>query len=84
MAIESAVMALGFQIFWPELLFIDRVGLAFILCVLTGMLISRLQGAGEQLGAIDYERVDTSTTPDFNLASVVVDLMLTVLNAVWW
>lgn len=84
MAIESAVMALGFQIFWPELLFIDRVGLAFILCVLTGMLISRLQGAGEQLGAIDYERVDTSTTPGFNLASVVVDLMLTMLNAVWW
>ncbi len=83
-AIGSAVLSLGFKIFWPALPFIDRVGLAFILCVLTGMLISRLQGAGEQPGAIDYERVDTSTTTGFSLASLVVALMLTALYTVWW
>jgi SSS family solute:Na+ symporter len=83
-AIGSAVLSLGFKIFWPALPFIDRVGLAFVLCVLTGMLISRLQGAGEQPGAINYGEVDTSTTANFNLASLVITLMLTGLYVTWW
>ena len=83
-AIGSAVLSLGFKIFWPSLPFIDRVGLAFILCVIIGMLISGLQGAGTQPGAINYKEVDTSTTTHFNLASLVVALMLTGLYATWW
>ena len=83
-AIGSAVLSLGFKIFWPALPFIDRVGLAFVLCVLIGILISRLQGAGEQPGAINYREVDTSTTTNFNLASLVIALMLTGLYATWW
>ena len=83
-AIGSAVLSLGFKIFWPSLPFIDRVGLAFILCVAIGMLISRLQGAGAQPGAIIYKEVDTSTTTHYNLASLVIALMLTGLYATWW
>jgi SSS family solute:Na+ symporter len=83
-AIGSAVLSLGFKIFWPSLPFIDRVGLAFILCVIIGMLISRLQGAGAQPGAINYKEVDTSTTTHFNLASLVIALMLIGLYATWW
>jgi SSS family solute:Na+ symporter len=83
-AIGSAVLSLGFKILWPALPFIDRVGLAFLLCVTIGMLISHLQGAREQDGAIDYSRVDTSTTVAFNLASIVIALMLTALYTIWW
>jgi SSS family solute:Na+ symporter len=83
-AIGSAVLSLGFKIFWPALPFIDRVGLAFVLCVVIGILISRLQGAGDQEGAIIYREVDTSTTANFNLASLVIALMLTGLYATWW
>ena len=83
-AIGSAVLSLGFKIFWPSLPFIDRVGLAFVLCVVIGILISRLQGASEQPGAINYKEVDTSTTTNFNLASLVIVLMLTGLYVTWW
>ena len=83
-AIGSAVLSLGFKIYWPALPFIDRVGIAFVLCVVIGMLISRLQGAGEQPGAINYKEVDTSTTVHFNLASLVIVLMLTGLYVTWW
>jgi len=83
-AIGSAVLSLGCKIFWPALPFIDRVGLAFVLCVIIGMLISRLQGAGKQPGAINYREVDTSTTSHFNLASLVIVLMLTGLYVTWW
>jgi SSS family solute:Na+ symporter len=83
-AFGSAVLSLGFKLAWPELPFIDRVGLAFVLCVLIGMAVSRLQGAGEHADAIDYKAVDTSTTTGFNLASVVIILMLAALYTVWW
>jgi len=83
-AIGSAVLSLGFRILWPALPFIDRVGIAFVLCVVIGMLISRLQGAGEQSGAIIYKEVDISTTTNFNLASLVIALMLTGLYVTWW
>ncbi len=41
-------------------------------------------GAGEQSGAIDYNEVDISTTTHFNLASLVIVLMLAGLYATWW
>ncbi len=41
-AIGSAVLSLGFRTLWPALPFINRVGIAFVLCVVIGMLIFRL------------------------------------------
>ncbi|MBW2540578.1 MAG: sodium/sugar symporter [Deltaproteobacteria bacterium] len=83
-AVGSAVLSLGFKLFWPSLPFIDRVGLAFLLCVGLGMLISKLEAAGEQPGAIKYEEVDCSTSAGFNYASVVIVLMLVAIYAIWW
>jgi len=83
-AIGSAVLSLGFKLWWPALPFIDRVGLVFVLCMLLGMLISRLQHAGPQPRAIDYKAVDTSTSAGFNWASLVIVLMLAALYITWW
>jgi SSS family solute:Na+ symporter len=83
-AVGSAVLSLGFKLFWPALPFIDRVGIAFLLCVGLGMLISKLEGAGEQPGAIKFEEVDCSTSSTFNFASMAIVLMLIALYATWW
>ena len=83
-AIGSAVLSIGFKLLWPSLPFIDRVGLVFVLCILIGMLISAWEKGGEHPDAIDYKAVDTSTSMGFNLASLVVILMLTGLYTVWW
>ena len=83
-AIGSAVLSLGLKVFWPALPFIDRVGLVFILCMIFGMLISRFQDAGDHADAINYKEIDTSTTTGYNLASLVVVLMLAGLYIVWW
>jgi len=83
-AIGSAVFSLACYLYWPSLPFIDRVGLAFILCVIVGMLVSLMQGAGDHPDAIEYGEVDTSTSTGFNWASVVIILMLTGLYATWW
>lgn len=83
-AIGSAVFSVGCYFYWPSLPFIDRVGLAFVLCTLLGMLVSQLEGKDDHPKAIDYSAVDTSTSSGFNLASLVIVLMLTGLYATWW
>jgi SSS family solute:Na+ symporter len=83
-AIGSAVLSLGFKLLWPSLPFIDRVGIVFLLCMLLGILISRTEGGGEHPKAIDYRAVDTSTSRGFNLASLVLVLMLAGLYITWW
>ncbi len=83
-AIGSAVMSLGFKLLWPALPFIDRVGLVFLLCVGLGMLISVMQDGKDQAGAIEYSEVDTTTSGGFNLATLVIVLMLAGLYIAWW
>jgi len=83
-AVGSAVLSLGLKVAWPSLPFIDRVGLVFLLCMGIGMLISKWERGGEHPRAIDYRRIDTSTSTGFNWASVVVILMLAALYIVWW
>lgn len=83
-AIGSAVLSLGFKLLWPALPFIDRVGLVFLMVVALGMLISIMEGGGDHKDAIDYGEVDISTSAGFNLASLVIVLMLAALYITWW
>ena len=83
-AIASAVLSIGFKLWWPGLPFIDRVGLVFLLCIAVGVGISWLQGSAKQANAIDYGEIDTSTSTGFNISALVVILMLVALYAAWW
>ena len=83
-AIGSAVFSVAFKLLWPELPFIDRVGIVFLLCMAVGIGVSALQGAEPHPDAIDYKEIDTSTTMEFNVAAVVILLMLVALYATWW
>ena len=83
-AIGSAALSLGLKLVWPSLPFIDRVGLVFLLCMGLGVLISRLGGGRPHPRAIEYRDVDIHTSTGFNLASLVVVLMLGALYIVWW
>ncbi len=83
-AIGSAVYSVAFKFLWPALPFIDRVGMVFLLCIVTGVVISQVQRAEKHPDAIEYKDVDTSTTTGFNLAALIVVLMLIALYATWW
>jgi len=83
-AVGSAIYSLGFKLFWPALPFIDRVGSAFVLCIVTGAVISLIQGAEEHPDAIDFKDVDTSTRKSYNWAALGVVLMLVALYVTWW
>lgn len=83
-AVGSAVLSLAFKLAWPSLPFIDRVGLVFVICLGIGILVSRLQKAGVQPGAVEYASVDTSTSRGFNAGAAAVALILAALYATWW
>ena len=83
-AIGSAVFSWAFYLWWPELPFIDRVGIVFLMCLAVGVAVSAIQGAEPHPDAIDYKDVDTSTTAGFNIAAVVIVLMIGALYATWW
>jgi SSS family solute:Na+ symporter len=83
-AIGSAVLSFGFKMLWPELPFIDRVGLVFLLCMGIAVVISLLQGNKEQPGSVHLGDIDFSTTRGFNVAGIAVGLILAALYATWW
>lgn len=83
-AIGSAVLSFAFKMLWPELPFIDRVGLVFLLCTAIAIAISMLQGNREQEKSIDLADIDFTTSKGFNAAAVAVSLILAALYATWW
>jgi SSS family solute:Na+ symporter len=83
-AIGSAVLSFAFKMLWPELPFIDRVGLVFLLCTAIAIVISILQSNQEQPGAVELADIDFATTRGFNVAGIAVALILAALYATWW
>ena len=83
-AIGSAVLSFVLKIVWPELPFIDRVGLVFLLCAVLAIGLSHIQGNKEQPGAVELADINFSTTRGFNVAGVAVALILAALYSAWW
>ncbi|MBT7541242.1 MAG: sodium/solute symporter [Gammaproteobacteria bacterium] len=83
-AIGSAVLSFAFKIFWPEIPFIDRVGLVFLLCVAIAVSFSVFAGNRNQDGAVSLRDIQFATTNGFNFSAVLVALILAALYATWW
>ena len=83
-AIGSALASFALKIFWPELPFIDRVGLVFLFCSSAAAGISYYEGNRDQPGAVDTGDIDFTTSGAFNLSTLLVTLILAALYATWW
>ncbi|MEM9402077.1 MAG: sodium/sugar symporter [Pseudomonadota bacterium] len=82
MAFGSFLFSLGFYLYWPELPFIDRVGVVFMMCLAVGVAVSMQTPADGR--ATDHEPADTRTTLGYNVGSLAVVVMLVALYATWW
>ncbi len=83
-AIGSASLSLLLKFFVPQLPFIDRVGLVFVLCVVLPVLAVLFFKGEKQRNAVDLDGIDFSTTAGFNISAVGVILILCALYSVWW
>ena len=82
-AIASAVLSFAFSVFAPELPFIDRVGLVFLLCAGLAIGISHLRPQ-PQAGAVDLSGISFATSNGFNLSALLVTLILCAFYITWW
>ena len=83
-ALSSAILSLGFKLLWPELPFIDRVGLVFILCALVAIVVSLAKPSSATVTTVKTSSIDFGTSRGFNTAAVAVTLILAALYATWW
>jgi SSS family solute:Na+ symporter len=83
-AIASAVLSIILKLTWPALPFMDRVGVVFLACLAIAIVLSLLQRRPQPALTVDLKNIDYSTTAGFNIAALVVTVILIALYAVWW
>jgi len=62
----------------------DRVGIVFIACFAIAIVISLLEKPRETALRVELKNIDYSTSAGFNIAAVIVTVILIILYAVWW
>lgn len=83
-ALGSAILSFVFKIFWPELPFMDRVGIVFLLCGLLAISISLIEHKKDQPKVIELSDVNFNTSRGYNIAGIAVALILIGQYATWW
>ncbi|AWL13041.1 Sodium/glucose cotransporter [Saliniradius amylolyticus] len=82
-ALGSALLSLAFKLLWPELPFMDRVGLVFVLCLILGVVMSLLDSSESKVSEPSAP-VSFHTHFGFNLSSLAVCLIVGVFYLAWW
>ena len=83
-AIGSAVFSVILKLYWPELPFMDRVGLVFLLCLAVCYLMSIMSKSVSTDRSVELDTISFKTSASFNVASLGVTLILIALYATWW
>ncbi|MBL4602692.1 MAG: sodium/sugar symporter [Emcibacteraceae bacterium] len=83
-AISSFILSCGFYYFKPDLPFIDRVGLVFVICLVLAIIISLFGKQESHSQAVNIKDVDFSTSRSFNIQSIIIILILIALYTTWW
>lgn len=83
-AIGSAVFSLLLKFSWPELPFMDRVGLVFLMCLALCVVVSLFTDSKSSNSSVSLKEVSFATDKGFNVATVGVVIILTALYAAWW
>ena len=78
-AILSVVMSIFIQSFFPEFPYIHRMGIVFLASSLGCFLTSKTQGYIDQDKAIDLADINFSTSRSFNINSLVIVSVLTLI-----
>ena len=83
-AIGSAVFSLAFKYLMPELPFMDRIGLVFILCLGLAVLLSLLDKPSDHDSCVSLQEINFATNRSFNIAAIGCVVILICLYVNWW
>ena len=82
--VGSALFSLILKFAYPELPFMDRVGIVFLLCLVICVIVSLLIKDKGTNGSVNLKEISFATETNFNIAALGVVIILTTLYAVWW
>jgi solute:Na+ symporter, SSS family len=82
--VGSVVVSSALRVFLPELPFIDRIGVTFLVCMGLAVVVSLLRPRATVVSTIRTDGIDYSTDATFNIASGVIIAILVALYAIWW
>lgn len=82
-AIGSALFSFTLKLLAPSLPFIDRVGIVFLLCIATIVIISKMIPS-DQSQSLDNKKINYTTSNGYNISTVAVICILAALYIVWW
>ncbi|WP_045855512.1 sodium/sugar symporter [Teredinibacter purpureus] len=83
-ALGSFVLSLTLKFLWPELPFMDRVGVVFVSCIVLAVITVILTGGKDQENAVDLNGIEFGTTTSYKVSAMAVSLILVALYATWW
>jgi len=85
-AIGSALFSFGLRVFQPDLPFMDRMSMVFVLCLALMVIVSLMNRASTTANdtSVSLDDVSFVTEKSFNIAALGVVVILTGLYSVWW
>lgn len=85
-AIGSAMLSLAMRLYAPELPFMDRVGIVFLVCTAAAIVVSVADAdrSSTNLAAVDLNPDLFRAKSSYNAAAVGVVLILTGFYVTWW
>ncbi len=83
-AIGSAVFSLILKFAFPDMPFMDRVGIVFILCAVLAILMSLKPSPAHLEKSVDLSDISFNTKATFNYSAIAATLIVAALYATWW
>ena len=85
-AIGSAIFSVALKWGWAGLPFMDRMGLVFLTCLATMVIVSLLtqDNTKDTDNCVSLDEVDFTTQRSFNIAALGVTIILVLLYTMWW
>jgi SSS family solute:Na+ symporter len=80
----SVILSLALKFGLPDMPFMNRVGLVFLLALAAAVVVSLVAPQKKEVNVVSLEGVSYKTTTSFNIAGLGVILILIALYAVWW
>jgi SSS family solute:Na+ symporter len=83
-AVSSVLLSWLGKVYWPELPFLDRMGLVFLAALALAVIVSLVRPAEAESNLIRMDGVSYRTPASFNIGALGVILVLIALYATYW
>ncbi|MDG2529121.1 sodium/sugar symporter [Caulobacter endophyticus] len=80
----SVILSLVLKFALPDMPFMNRVGLVFVLALVAAVIVSLVFPQKKEVNVVSLEGVSYRTKTTFNIAGLGVILILIALYATWW